>query len=683
MLDNANSDFEMMMFNKAAIFLLSSLCLWQQPAQAAIPASERAALIALYNATNGAGWNDNGGWLGAAGTECTWHGVYCGQQGASVISLYLQGNQISGAIPAELGQLGQLQHLDLSNNRLGGAIPAELGQLSQLQRLILYGNQIGGVIPTELGQLSQLIYLYLGGNQIGGAIPSELGQLSQLEELALDFNLLGGTIPAELGQLSRLRNLSLEGNQIGGVIPTELGQLSQLTYLYLGGNELGGAIPAELGQLSQLKYLDVGDNQLGGAIPAELGQLGQLQHLNLSFNRLGGTIPAELGQLNNLAGLGLGINFLTNIAAQISQLTGLGWLNVSQNCLSESTLDPAVVAFLNEKEPGWQGTQRASCASALPTVMKFDVGAGTIRETGLRFTVTLSEPIPEGYGVFVNFDDQHGGWYDVGEDGWHLALAEQDNGVYVADYNLEVPGLRFFRAGIFALNGDGDGDDTLVGSYTAPQVCLEPSCLAAMAIPKLYGDPAVIGNGSELFKNVDVSNGNYHLAVTDMSVDGKGPAFAFDRAYNSLALRPWTFGYEVRASFVAGANRREVTVGPREDGHTQFFYKDMDGLWYTLNPGNFDRLIENEDGIFVLYTQGNRLYRFEDPTGAMAGRLRSIEDRLGNALTFRYSASGNHLIGAEDANERQYSITRDGTIVSSALPTSPADPWNTPTTATA
>ncbi len=292
------------------------------------------------------------------------------------------------------------------------------------------------------------------------------------------------------------------------------------------------------------------------------------------------------------------------------------------------------------------------------TISNFVVGEGTIPETGLRFTVTLSEPLPDGYGVFVNFDDQQGGWFEADQDGWHLALEDQSNNVYAADYVLDKPGLRSFRAGVFRLNGAGRSDDTLVGSYTAPQTCTLASCLAAVALPSGYGDPAVTGGGSELFKQVDVSNGNYHLAATDMSVDGKGPAFAFSRAYNALALGPWTFAYEAKATFVAGSYQRQVTIGPREDGHTQFFYKDMDNLWYTLNPGNFDRLIEDPDGSFVLYTQGNRLYRFASPVSTEAGRLKSIDDRVDNVLTFHYSASGNYLVGATDANGRGYAITR-------------------------
>jgi len=33
--------------------------------------SERDALIALYNSTDGANWTDNTSWLGAVGTECS------------------------------------------------------------------------------------------------------------------------------------------------------------------------------------------------------------------------------------------------------------------------------------------------------------------------------------------------------------------------------------------------------------------------------------------------------------------------------------------------------------------------------------------------------------------------------------------------------------------------------------
>ena len=45
-----------------------------------------------------------------------------------------------GPIPAELGNLTKLEHLDLARNALTGSIPPELGNLANLTELWLQGN---------------------------------------------------------------------------------------------------------------------------------------------------------------------------------------------------------------------------------------------------------------------------------------------------------------------------------------------------------------------------------------------------------------------------------------------------------------------------------------------------------------------------------------------------------------
>ena len=57
---------------------------------------------------------------------------------------------MSGTIPAELGQLGNLQQLWLFDNQLTGAIPAKLGSLGHLRQLHLSGNQLTGCISVGL-----------------------------------------------------------------------------------------------------------------------------------------------------------------------------------------------------------------------------------------------------------------------------------------------------------------------------------------------------------------------------------------------------------------------------------------------------------------------------------------------------------------------------------------------------
>ena len=237
--------------------------------------ADRAALVALYNATGGANWTIDTNWLTNEALS-EWHGVETDEDGR-VTALRLVANGLSGEIPAELGNLSNLQILSFSRNTLSGEIPAELGDLANLQILSLSANGLSGEIPPELGDLANLEWLYLHRNKLNGEIPAELGDLANLQELNLADNELSGEIPAELGQLTKLRYLNLSGNELTGTIPTQLGQLTKLTDLYLDRNKLSGEIPAELGDLASLQYLYLDDNELTGEIPPELASLAQLQ----------------------------------------------------------------------------------------------------------------------------------------------------------------------------------------------------------------------------------------------------------------------------------------------------------------------------------------------------------------------------------------------------------------------
>ena len=167
---------------------------------------DRAALVALYNATDGAHWQTSTHWLTDRPIG-EWHGVTVDGEGR-VTQLWLFGNQLSGPIPAELGDLTYLYALGLSGNQLSGLIPVELGRLPYLWWLRLDSNQLSGPIPAELASLSNLRGLELYGNQLSGPIPAELASLSNLQELRLDSNQLSGPIPAELGGLTDLRERS-------------------------------------------------------------------------------------------------------------------------------------------------------------------------------------------------------------------------------------------------------------------------------------------------------------------------------------------------------------------------------------------------------------------------------------------------------------------------------------------
>ena len=247
---------------------------------AQLPSPDQPALVALYNATGGANWANNDGWLTNAPVG-HWQGVTTDSQGR-VTELNLISNQLKGEIPPELANLTNLRLLALGGNELTGPIPTWLGGLTNLEELYLWENELTGTIPAELGSLVNLKELWLSKNQLTGEIPVELGSPSNLVQLVLWGNELTGEIPAELGSLTNLELLSLSANQLTGEIPAELGSLTNLEGLYLHGNQLTGGIPAELGSLTNLELLSLSTNQLTGGIPAELGSLSNLQELWLS-----------------------------------------------------------------------------------------------------------------------------------------------------------------------------------------------------------------------------------------------------------------------------------------------------------------------------------------------------------------------------------------------------------------
>lgn len=157
-------------------------------ASSEVPQLECEALVIFYNSTNGFNWTNNTNWLTISSSVdvCDWYGVTC--SGNNVIYLQLADNQLSGSIPAHIGNLTNLTYIYLSNNQLSGEIPAQIGNLTNLGSLLLSQNQLSGGIPAQIGNLTNLTQLYLGSNQLSGGIPATLGNLSSLTTLTIEGN---------------------------------------------------------------------------------------------------------------------------------------------------------------------------------------------------------------------------------------------------------------------------------------------------------------------------------------------------------------------------------------------------------------------------------------------------------------------------------------------------------------
>jgi Leucine-rich repeat (LRR) protein len=312
------------------------------------------ALVALYNSTNGAAWNNNDNWLNDNSIN-NWFGVNI--QDGHIDNITLEWNNLIGTIPTELRDLSELRQLSLSGNMLAGAIPNEIGTLANLRWLFLGYNNLSGPVPTTLGQLSSLEALDLGGNQLAGEIPPQLGDLSKLQSLHLWGNQLTGPIPIELGNLSELQELGLGGNQLTGTIPNAIWGLTNLRMLILDNNDLEGTLPATINQLENLEYLHLHNNRFDGEIPPEVGELSQLKELILYLNGFTGTIPDEIFLLSNLENLDLGDNALEgSIPNLFGEVPLLSILSLTENQLSGPI--PTSLGVLSElKELNLAGNQ--------------------------------------------------------------------------------------------------------------------------------------------------------------------------------------------------------------------------------------------------------------------------------------------------------------------------------------
>ena len=94
-----------------------------------------------------------------------WDGVTTAGTPSRVTKVLLPNKSLTGSIPAGLGALFELTHLNLSGNSLTGDVPAELGWLHNLQELRLSGNSLTGCLPIALrsvaaNDLSSLSLLY-------------------------------------------------------------------------------------------------------------------------------------------------------------------------------------------------------------------------------------------------------------------------------------------------------------------------------------------------------------------------------------------------------------------------------------------------------------------------------------------------------------------------------------------
>ena len=216
-------------------------------------------------------------------------------------------NDFHGASPESIYEMKDLKKLVINPNELDGGISPKIGQLTNLEHLqIDFSQFIGSVdvpeasLPEEIFSLTNLKYLFLRGVATTGKIPASVGGLTNIKSMILTNLGLYGELPKELGDLPNIETLEIYNNKIEGKIPVELFKATTLRQLWLDHNLLSGTIPAEIGNLVNLESIQLQCNQLTGSIPASLAKctkLGNGVFVDFSKNNFTGDVPAAVKAL--------------------------------------------------------------------------------------------------------------------------------------------------------------------------------------------------------------------------------------------------------------------------------------------------------------------------------------------------------------------------------------------------
>ncbi|MBL7994178.1 fibronectin type III domain-containing protein [bacterium] len=423
-------------------------------------ATDSLALVALYDSLGGTNWTNQNNWK-SSNPVSQWFGItvtpYAAVSRVTAINLY--NNNLTGRMPAAIGNLDSLESLDLSYNKLNGTIPDQITNLKALSHLNLYGQtyvdyQIGGLtgsIPVNIGQMTSLELLYLQGNKLTGSIPAGLGNLSRLTSLSLASNQLTGAIPIEIWNLANLIYLDLSWNNglSVGALPASITNLTSLNDLYL--YQCGITSLPNMSSMTNLRTLGLGYNQLTGAIPSWIGSLSQLTGLNLSSNQFSpAPFPSFFTTMTSLTNLELFSDSITGSIPNLSALTNLYYLNLQNNQIVDFPDLSSMTTLNNLHLTG----NRLNFADIQPNIIPGryiqygnQAAVGTAKDTTLQpsdtYVMSVSGIDVGGtanqYQWAKNFNDIIGA---TGSDYTIISATPADNGSYVCKITDDnVPGL--------------------------------------------------------------------------------------------------------------------------------------------------------------------------------------------------------------------------------------------------
>ncbi|XVF76103.1 hypothetical protein PTKIN_Ptkin13bG0239000 [Pterospermum kingtungense] len=192
----------------------------------------------------------------------------------SLTVLWLHGNQFTGPIPDNIGNLNLLKDLNLNTNKLVGLIPDSLANM-RLDNLDLGNNQLMGPIPmfkasnvtfasNKFCQATQGVLCspevmallgFLGGVNYPPRLVSSWSDNEPCNWVGIRCNSgkvsiinlphynLSGTLSPSVANLDSLSQIRLQSNNLSGLVPNNWTSLKSLETLDLSGNSISGPLP--------------------------------------------------------------------------------------------------------------------------------------------------------------------------------------------------------------------------------------------------------------------------------------------------------------------------------------------------------------------------------------------------------------------------------------------------------
>uniref|UniRef100_A0A5B7AUI3 Protein kinase domain-containing protein n=2 Tax=Davidia involucrata TaxID=16924 RepID=A0A5B7AUI3_DAVIN len=151
-------------------------------------------------------WKDSVGII----DPCSWFGVECSD--GNVVVLNLKDLCLGGTLAPDIGNLVHIKSIILRNNSFYGIIPEEIGELEELEVLDLGHNNFSGPLPSDLGNNLSLAILLLDNNELFGSISPEIHELKMLSEVQVDENQLSNAAQrSSCNKISISRNIAQTG----------------------------------------------------------------------------------------------------------------------------------------------------------------------------------------------------------------------------------------------------------------------------------------------------------------------------------------------------------------------------------------------------------------------------------------------------------------------------------------